>query len=88
MRYLATAHVSQVAHAFFSMTDGLNSAHSLPNRGVIHEMAARGSFNITNRNRYFVFMTTTITTTECPVSHKYVVTGGSKTFIALSDKLE
>jgi hypothetical protein len=55
----------------------------LPNRGGIGKMATRRSFSVNSRNRYFVF----IATAENPVSHKSVVTKGSKTFIALSDKL-
>jgi hypothetical protein len=47
-------------------------------------MAARSFFPVVNSHRYFVF---TRATGENPVSHEDVVTKGSKTFIALSDKL-
>jgi len=47
------------------------------NRGVIDEMAPR-YFSIINRDRYFVF-------TAATAENK--VTNGSKTFIALFDKL-
>jgi hypothetical protein len=62
----------------------LFGAH-LPNRDVTDEMATRCSLSTINRHDlYFVFMTVTA---EYPVPHNYVVTRGSKTFIALSDKL-
>jgi hypothetical protein len=47
-------------------------------------MATRISFSVTSRGRYFVLTTATAGN---PVPHKYVVTKGSKTFTALSDKL-
>jgi hypothetical protein len=52
--------------------------------GVINEMAIRCSFCIISHCQYFVFMAVTA---DNPVSQKYDVTKGSKTFIALSDKL-
>jgi hypothetical protein len=58
-------------------------AHSLPDRGVIHAVAVRSSSSVINLN-HFVSVKTTA---ENPVSHKYLVTKGSKTFVVLSDKL-
>jgi hypothetical protein len=48
-------------------------------------MTLRSSFCITSRDGYFVFLAATV---ENPVSHKYVVTEGSKTFTDLSGKLK
>jgi hypothetical protein len=48
-------------------------------------MGIRSFLSIINSDRYFVFMTPKA---ENPVPHKYAVTKGSKTFIALSDKTE
>jgi hypothetical protein len=47
-------------------------------------MAIHGSFSVMKRERYFVF---TRARAENPISHKYILTKGSKTFIALSNKL-
>jgi hypothetical protein len=44
--------------------------HSLPNRGVIDEVATRGSFSAINRDRYILSVTARAGN---PVSHKYVV---------------
>jgi hypothetical protein len=65
------------------VTDELTFGASLPNRGVTDEMATRSYFSIMNRDRYFDFMAATA---ENPVPLKYIITKGSKTFIALSDK--
>jgi hypothetical protein len=51
---------------------------------AIDEIATCSSFHIINHDRYFGFVAVTA---ENPVSHKCVVTKGSKTFIALSDEL-
>jgi hypothetical protein len=58
--------------------------HSLATHYVIDEMASDSSLCIIKLNRFIVLMTTIA---EKPVAHKCVVTNGSKTFIALSDKL-
>jgi hypothetical protein len=49
------------------------------------EVATHSYLYVIIRYQYFVFITATA---ENPVSHKCVVTEGSKTFTALSDKLE
>jgi hypothetical protein len=46
-------------------------------------MATYSFFSVISHERYFVFMTAAV---ENPVLHKNVVTNGSKTFIAVSDK--
>jgi len=58
--------------------------NDLPNHGVTDEMSTRISFSVTNRLQCFVIMKPAA---ENSVSHKYVVTKGSTSFIALSDKL-
>jgi len=50
-------------------------AHSLVNRDVTDGMATSSFVFVINRERYFVFMTATA---ENSVSHKCVVTKGSK----------
>jgi peptide methionine sulfoxide reductase MsrB len=47
-------------------------------------MVTCNSFSVISHDQYFVFMTTT---TEYPVSHKYVVTKGSGTFAAFFNEL-
>jgi hypothetical protein len=47
-------------------------------------METRSSFSIINRDQYFVFMTATEENLD---SKTFVITKGSDTFVALSDKL-
>jgi hypothetical protein len=79
--YFARACKLQVSHARFSMMDGLalHCTVFLPHCDVTDEMVT-----VNNCNSYFVFMTAAV---ENPVSHKYFVTKGSKTFTALFGKL-